>query len=97
MPLNKEIKPNQTLAALVDFAEIRKVTNHIILWNADLAWYSPSATFQIYLHGLEHGLRIHAFRPKRPSGYCTFTFCPTSVFALLAGAVEYTDCISAEE
>ena len=31
-------------------------------WRTTLAWYSPSATRQICLHGLEHSHRIHGFR-----------------------------------
>ena len=31
-------------------------------WNAELAWYSPRATRQIFLYGFEPSLRIHAFR-----------------------------------
>ena len=39
-----------------------KAMNHTGLWDAKLTWYSPSATFQICLDGLERGLKIHGFR-----------------------------------
>ena len=37
-----EMKDNSV--ALDAFAEVVKVTNHTGLWDAQLAWYSPSAT-----------------------------------------------------
>ena len=56
-------------------------------WDAELAWYSPGATQQIGLYGLEHSHRIRGFRLiwpclivkvhatwakfLEPSGYCT--------------------------
>ena len=43
------------------FAKIVKVMNLTGLWDAELAWYSPSATHQIHLYGLEHNLKIHSF------------------------------------
>ena len=43
-------------------SEAVKVTNHIELCEAELAWYSPSPTQWICLNGLEHGLRIHCFK-----------------------------------
>ena len=39
-------------AALDTFAEIVKVTSNTRLWNAKLAWYSPSACHQICLYSL---------------------------------------------
>ena len=49
-------------AAPPDFSVVLKVTNHTGLWNDMLAWYSLSATQQIYLYNLEHGLEINRFR-----------------------------------
>ena len=49
--------------ALDVLAEGVKVTSHTGLWDAELAWYSPSATQQICLYGFEHNLGIHGFRP----------------------------------
>ena len=56
------------------------------LWDTELTWYFPTSS-RIYLHGLEHSLRIHGFRPTwsclmikvfatqakflELSGYCT--------------------------
>ena len=48
------------------FAEIMKVTNHIGLWDADLAWYPPNVTHLIYLNSLKNGLRIHGFMTLSP-------------------------------
>ena len=47
-------------------AEIIKVMNHTGFWDAELAWYSPSATHWICLHGLKHGLGIHVSRSTWP-------------------------------
>ena len=40
-----------------------KETNSTGLPDAKLTWYSPSTTRRICLYGLEHGYRIHSFRP----------------------------------
>ena len=48
------------------FAKVVNVTNHTGLKDAELTWYSPSATFQIYLYDLEHGLVIHVQEPTWP-------------------------------
>ena len=48
------------------FAKVMKVTSHTGLWDAKLAWYSPSATHQICLYGWEHNLWIHGFRVTWP-------------------------------
>ena len=45
------------------FAKVIKMTNHPGLWDAKLAWYSPSATCQICRYGLVHDLGIYSFRP----------------------------------
>ena len=52
------------LTAPEDFAKVVKVTR---LWNVKLAWYSPGATFKIYLNGLEQHFWFHGFKPTRPS------------------------------
>ena len=48
------------------FAELVKMKNSIRLWDAQFAWYSPSATHWICLNGLGNGLGIHGFRPSWP-------------------------------
>ena len=69
-----------------------KVTSYTGLWETEFAWYSPSATHQICLYGLEHGLGIHTFKPiwlclsvkvlatwakfLESSGYCIVINCP---------------------
>ena len=40
-----------------------KMTNHIGLRDAKLAWYLRSTTYRIYLNGLEHSRKIYDFRP----------------------------------
>ena len=47
--------------ALNTFAEVVKKMNHTELWDAELAWYSLSATHWIYLYGSEFGLRNPRF------------------------------------
>ena len=80
-----------SLATPDDLAAIMKVMNHIGLCNAELAWYSPIATHQIFCYGLEHGFGILGFRSTwpclvvevlvirvkflEPSGYCTVINC----------------------
>ena len=34
--------------------------NHIGIWDAELAWYSPIATSQVCIYGLEHDLKSHS-------------------------------------
>ena len=46
------------------FAEVVKLTNYIRLWDAEVTWYSSSATRKIFLYNSEHSLGIHAFRHK---------------------------------
>ena len=46
----------QNSAAPYTFAEGGK-------WDAELAWYPPSDTHQIYFYSLEHGFGIDSFRP----------------------------------
>ena len=41
------------------------VMNHTELWDAKLAWYSPSATHRICFYGSEHSFGTHGFRPTR--------------------------------
>ena len=62
------------------------MTNHILLWNIELAWYSLSATHQICRYGLKCSLKIHGFRPVCTylivnfSFYnCAFTFCTINI------------------
>ena len=43
------------------FCKDIKMTNHTELWDAGLAWYSPTATHRICRHVLEFNLEIHAF------------------------------------
>ena len=45
------------------FTQVVKVTNHTILWDNRLAWYSLSATHLIFFHCLEHGFGIHDLGP----------------------------------
>ena len=45
------------------FVEVVKVTNPTRLWDANIAWYSPSVNCQICLYGLKHIFRIHIFKP----------------------------------
>ena len=76
---------------------VMKVTKHTELWDAKLAWYSPSAAHQIYPRDLEHSQRIHIFLATQvkflePSGYCTvinctFTFCTTNIFGCFCGII----------
>ena len=40
--------PDILRVRLTKFAEVGKLTSHNGLWDAELAWYSPSATHQIY-------------------------------------------------
>ena len=55
------MKPNST--ALDTFSpDVMKIANHTRLWDAELAWYSQSATHQICLNGLKHGFGIQGFR-----------------------------------
>ena len=42
----------------LQFAEVMKVKRHTELWDAELAWYSPTSTHGICLYDLGHGLRI---------------------------------------
>ena len=44
------------------FAKAVKVTTHTGLWDAEHSWYSPNATQQNCLFGLERSLGIHSFR-----------------------------------
>ena len=46
-------------AALAVFAKILKMTKYTRLWDAKIAWYSPSATILICLSGSEHIPRIY--------------------------------------
>ena len=55
-----------SLEALDTFAVERKVTKHIGIYHADLAWYSPSTTCQICHYGLEYGLEIWLSRFMQP-------------------------------
>ena len=50
-------------AAVDAFDEVIKVMNHTSLWDAELGWYSLSATRQIWSYDLEHSLGIHGFSP----------------------------------
>ena len=47
------------------FVEVVKVTINTGLWDAVLAWYSPSAAHRIYFYGSEHGLGIYLQEPDR--------------------------------
>ena len=49
-------------AALTAFIKVMKEMNYTGQWDADLVWYSPSATFRICLNGLKLHFRIHGFR-----------------------------------
>ena len=87
---NFEILKHNPVAADV-FAEVIKVTADSGLWNAVLAWYSPSDSHWICPDGFEHGLGIHGFRTTchslivkvlatrakflEPSVYCTLINC----------------------
>ena len=51
------------LAVLDAFAKTVKVTDDTDLRDAKLIWYSLIATHQISQYSLEHGFRIHDFRP----------------------------------
>ena len=51
--------PHTLLVLLTKFAVVMKVTNRNRLWNAELAWYSPRATHQIYFYGLEYDFEFH--------------------------------------
>ena len=44
-------------------ADFVKATNYNELWDAKIAWYSPSTIPQICLYGLEQGHEINGFRP----------------------------------
>ena len=46
---------------LAAFAKVMKVMNHTGLWDADFTLYLLTATY--CFHRLEHGLKIHDFRP----------------------------------
>ena len=50
------VNVRHNLAVLDVFTEVMKETNHSGLWDAELAWYSPSATHLIYIHSLESTL-----------------------------------------
>ena len=56
----------QNLTVVDDFANVLKVINHSRLWDAKLAWYSPIATWWIYLYDLEHSQGNHVFRLTWP-------------------------------
>ena len=43
------------------FIEILKVMNHTEQWHCKFAWYTPSASRQIYLNCLKHNHVIHSF------------------------------------
>ena len=59
------MRPN--LAAPDAFTKVTRMTNHIGLWDADLAWYSSlNATYCICLYGLEYGLRNRSFKSTLP-------------------------------
>ena len=51
------------LAVLNAFAKGVKVTNHTGLWDGKLAWYSLSATLQIFPYDMKQSLGIHSFKP----------------------------------
>ena len=48
------------------FAEIVKVTNHTVLWDTKLTWYSPNANHWICFYGYKHNFGTHSFRPTWP-------------------------------
>ena len=43
--------------------KLRKEWNKFGLCNAELTWYSPSATYRVCLYSLEHSLGIYSFWP----------------------------------
>ena len=73
------------------FADFTKATNYAELRDAEIAWYSLSATYWIQFKGLKHGLGIHGFKSTwhslidkvlttwtkflEPSGYCSVINC----------------------
>ena len=73
--------------ATEDFAKVVKVTNHNRQWDAELIWFSLSATHQIcIIYDLEHGfiitwpclmVKVLTTRAKflEPSDYCNIINC----------------------
>ena len=60
-----------------NFAEVKKMSNHPGLWDAELAWYSPCTTRRLWLNSFEHSLRIHDFLPIQ--SYLIVEFLATQV------------------
>ena len=64
-----------------------KMMNHIGLWDADLAWYPPTATHRIWLYWVRYRNQF-----LDPSGYCSvinciFTFHTANVFGCFHGVM----------
>ena len=49
------------------FTKVVKMWNHTELWDADLAWYSPTATHWICINVLEHGFEIQTLADRSAS------------------------------
>ena len=80
----------------------RALEGEELLWNAELARYSPWATWWICLYDLKHSLEIHTFRSTWSCliaevmatrvGFlltgitCSFTFCTIIFFFLVVSA-----------
>ena len=79
-------------AALYIFANFVKVNNYTGLRDAELTWYSPRATHQICLQGLEHSLWIHDLRT---TWYCPIVevLATWAKFFLLYGYSNVINCV----
>ena len=94
------------------FAKVMKKMNHTGQWDAEHAWYSQNVTHWICLNDLEYRIGIHSFWSNWPcllvkvlANYVKFleqfgSTAPSPFpqqMAQSSGAVEYTDCFSAEK